>query len=335
MVVEAPSDQPLVLIDAAIPDGPLTALDDVAQVARFADAEELERLIAEHGSRVRGLGVQLTTAVDEALLARLPALQVVADYAVGYDNVDLGAAALRGVAVTHTPDVLTDATADLTWALILAVARRLVEADTLARSGEWAGWHPRQLLGKELTGGTLAILGLGRIGEAVARRGRAFGMGIVYWSRSARPETERELGARRLDLRDALAAADVVSIHLPLTPDTRDLLDAARLAHMRPDAILVNTARGPIVDEEALADALEGGGLLGAGLDVHEREPEIHPRLAASPRTVLLPHVGSATVATRERMAEVVARNLRAVLEGEPPSNPVPPPEWPTEASAC
>ncbi|HJU85830.1 MAG TPA: D-glycerate dehydrogenase [Gemmatimonadota bacterium] len=324
MEARAPSERPLVLIDAALPDGPLAALDGVAEVVRFADADDLERSIADHGPRIRGLGVQLTTEVDEPLLTRLPALEIVADYAVGYDNVDLAAAARHGVAVTHTPDVLTDATADLTWALILAVARRLVEADRLARSGEWAGWHPRQLLGKELTGGTLAILGMGRIGEAVARRGRAFGMGIVYWSRSERPEIERELGARRLDLSEALAVADVASIHLPLTSDTRQLLDAGRLAGMRSDAILVNTARGPIVDEEALADALEAGRLLGAGLDVHEREPLVHPRLAASPRTVLLPHVGSATVATRERMAAVVARNLRAVLSGEPPTDPVP-----------
>ena len=326
MEARARSDRPLVLVDAAIPDGPLTALDGVAQVRRFAGDAELERLIEERGDRVLGLGVQLTTAVDDRLLGRLPALRIVADYAVGYDNVDLPAAARRGVAVTHTPDVLTDATADLTWALILAVARRLLEADRLARSGQWAGWHPRQLLGRELTGGTLAILGLGRIGEAVARRGRAFGMRVVYWSRSARPALERELEARRLELREALGVADVVSIHLPLTDETRHLLDAQRLAHMRSDAILVNTARGPIVDEVALADALEGGRLLGAGLDVHEREPDVHPRLAASPRTVLLPHVGSATVATRERMAEVVARNLRAVIGGEPPPDPVPGP---------
>ena len=326
MEAQARGDPPLVLIDAAIPDGPLAVLDGKAEVVRFERADDLERLIAEHGARVRGLGVQLTTEVDEPLLARLPALEIVADYAVGYDNVDLAAAARHGVAVTHTPDVLTDATADLTWALILAVARRLVEADGLARSGEWAGWHPRQLLGKELTGGTIAILGLGRIGEAVARRGRAFGMRVVYWSRSARPALEGELGALRLDLGEALTEADIVSIHLPLTPDTRHLIDAGRLEHMRTDAILVNTARGPIVDEEALADALEGGRLLGAGLDVHEREPEVHPRLAASPRTVLLPHVGSATVATRERMAAVVARNLLAVLEGESPPDAVPVP---------
>ena len=318
--------RPLVLVDAAIPDAPFVPLADVAEVIRFAGDAELEPLIAERGDEVAGLGVQLTTAIDRELLARLPALEVVADYAVGYDNVDLGAAAERGVVVTHTPDVLTAATADLTWALILAVARRVVEGDRIARSGEWAGWHPRQLLGKELAGATLAILGMGRIGEAVARRGRAFGMQIVYWSRSARPEIERELDARRVELDAALGAADVASIHLPLTDETRRLLDARRLEWLRPEAILVNTSRGPIVDEDALANALEAGRLWGAGLDVHEREPAVHPRLAASPRTVLLPHLGSATVATRERMAEVVARNLRAVLSGAPPTDPVPEP---------
>jgi glyoxylate reductase len=273
---------------------------------------------------VAGLGVQLTTAVDRELLARLPALEIVADYAVGYDNVDLAAAAERGVVVTHTPDVLTEATADLTWALILAVARRVLEGDRTARSGEWEGWHPQELLGMELTGATLAILGMGRIGEAVARRGVAFGMRIVYWSRSPRPELERELGARRLELDAALGVADVASIHLPLTDETRGLFDARRLAALKPGAILVNTARGPLVDEDALADALEAGRLMGAGLDVHEREPSVHPRLLASERTVLLPHLGSATVATRERMAEVVARNLLAVLGGAPPTDPVP-----------
>lgn len=324
--MEAPArkNRPLLLVDAAIPDEPLKSLDEVAEVLRFADARELDRLIAERGEHVAGLGVQLTTAIDDALLERLPALRVVADYAVGYDNVDLQAAARRGVVVTHTPDVLTNATADLTWALILAVARRLPEGDEVARSGEWSGWHPRQLLGKELNGSTLAILGMGRIGEAVARRGRAFGMRIVYWSRSARPALDRELDARRLELEEALASADVVSVHLPLADETRALLDARRLALMKPDAILINTARGPIVDENALADALEGQRLMGAGLDVHENEPAVHPRLAASDRTVLLPHLGSATIATRERMAAVVARNLAAVLRGDPPPDPVP-----------
>lgn len=316
--------RPLVLVDAAIPDAPFASLEEAAEVVRFDGDADLERLIAERGSEVAGLGVQLTTAIDRQLLALLPALEIVADYAVGYDNVDMAAAAERGVVVTHTPEVLTEATADLTWALILAVARRVLEGDRIVRSGEWEGWHPRQLLGMELTGATLTILGMGRIGEAVARRGLAFGMRIVYWSRSPRPEVERELGARRLDLEPALSASDVLSIHLPLADQTRHLLDARRLALMKPGSILVNTSRGPIVDEDALADALDAGRLMGAGLDVHEREPAIHPRLAASPRTVLLPHLGSATVETRERMARVVARNLLAVLRGEPASDSVP-----------
>jgi len=316
--------RPLLLVDAAIPDRPLKGLEGLAEVERFTGDAELERWISERGQQVAGLGVQLTTAIDDALLARLPALRIVADYAVGYDNVDLQAAARRGVVITHTPEVLTNATADLTWALILGIARRLLEGDAVARSGKWSGWHPRQLLGKELSGGTLAILGMGRIGAAVARRGHAFGMRIVYWSRSDRPALDRELGARRLELAEALAFADVVSIHLPLTDETRGLLDAGWLGLMKPGAILVNTARGPIVDEDALADALEGERLLGAGLDVHEKEPVVNPRLAASQRTILLPHLGSATVATRERMAEVVARNLAAVLSGRPPPDPVP-----------
>jgi glyoxylate reductase len=326
METQTGDNRPLLLVDAAIPDGPLERLNDVAEVERFAGDAELNRLIEGRGMRVIGLGVQLTTTIDHARLARLPALRVVANYAVGYDNVDLRAAARRGVLVTHTPDVLTEATADLTWALILAVARRVLEGDALARSGEWRGWHPRQLLGKELSGSTLAILGMGRIGEAVARRGRAFGMRIVYWSRTGRPALDGELGATRLDLEAALQAADVASVHLPLTDETRGLLDARRLELMKPDAILVNTARGPIVDEDALADALEAGRLMGAGLDVHEKEPSVHPRLVASRRTVLLPHLGSATIATRERMAEMVARNLAAAVRGETPPDRVPEP---------
>ena len=313
----------MLLVDASIPDRPIEALRDVATVVRFADDRELERLIGECGAEVIGLGVQLTTEIDDDLLARLPALRIVADYAVGYDNVDLRAAARHGVVVTNTPDVLTEATADLAWALILAVARRVVEGDEIARSGAWKGWHPRELLGKELAGGTLSILGMGRIGEAVARRGRAFGMRIAYWSRSARRQLERELGAQRVDFDAALGSGDVVSIHLPLSDETRGLIDQPSLARMKPDAILVNTARGPIVNEDALADALEAGRLGGAGLDVHANEPAVHLRLAASPRTVLLPHLGSATVATRVRMAEVVARNLAAVVRGDQPTDPV------------
>ena len=317
-------DRPVVLVDAAMPDAPLARVSEVAELVRYDGEAGLDRRIDLHGDRVVGLGVQLQTPIGDDRLGRLPSLVVVADCAVGYDNVDVAAATARGIAVTHTPDVLTEATADLTWALILAVARRLREGDALARSGAWEGWSPTQLLGLELAGATLAILGMGRIGEAVARRGRAFGMEIVYWSRSAQPEVERELGARRADLDEALGAADVVSIHLPLTAETTRLVDARRLAAFKPGAILVNAARGPIVDEDAVADALASGRLAGVGFDVHEKEPEIHPRIAASERSVLLPHLGSATVATRERMAERMARNLVAVIRGEEPPDRVP-----------
>lgn len=315
--------RPLVLIDGRIPDGPLAPLGEVAEVLRYAGDGELAALVEVRGKEVRGLAPLLTTVVDEALLARIPALDVVAVYAVGHDNVDLAAAARRGVAVTYTPDVLTEATADLTWALILAVARRLPEGERLARSGTWEGWHPRQLLGKEISGGTLGILGLGRIGAAVARRAIGFGMDVIYWSRSPRPDLETRLKARRFPLERLLERADVVTIHLPLTDETRHLLDGAAIARMKPDTILVNTARGPIVDEAALAAALARGHLFGAGLDVFEEEPAIHPGLVASDRVVLLPHLGSATVAAREGMARRVAENLLAVLRGEPPVTPV------------
>lgn len=316
-------DKPLVLIDARIPERPLESLEARAEVVRYGDDEALRALIQDRGGEVVGLAPLLTTSVDEALLARLPELKIVANYAVGHDNVDLAAARARDVAVTNAPGVLTEATADLTWALVLAVARRLREGERLARSGEWSGWHPRQLLGKDLAGKTLAVLGLGRIGEAVARRARAFGMNVVYFNRSPRSDLESSLMATRYELNDALERGDVVSIHLPLDDGTRHLLGAARIGRMKQDAILVNTARGPIVDEDALADALESGHLFGAGLDVHEEEPRIHPRLRESDRVVLLPHLGSATVETREAMARIVVENLSAVLRGESPPTPV------------
>lgn len=314
---------PLVLIDAGIPDRPLQALDDLAEVVRYADDEALQALIRDRGGEVEGLTPLLTTQVDDDLLARLPNLKIIANYAAGVDNVDLEAAAARNVVVTNTPCVLTETTADLTWALILAVARRLREGEELARSGAWTGWHPRQLLGKDLTGRTLGILGLGRIGEAVARRALAFGMDVIYFNRSARSDLEARLMARRYPIERILEKADVVSVHLPLTDETHHLLGAEEIARMKDDAILVNTARGAIVDEDALADALERGHLFGAGLDVHEREPKIHPRLAESDRVVLLPHLGSATVGTRDAMARIVAENLESVLGGGPPVTPV------------
>ena len=269
---------------------------------------------------VDGIIPLVSQRVGEAELAGLPSLRVVANYGVGYDNIDLTAAARRGIVVTNTPDVLTDATADLTLALLLAAARRLREGFDLARSGDWGGWHPTQLLGMGLQGRVLGILGAGRIGVATARRAAAFGMEIAYWNRSASPAMESEAGGRRIeDLETLLAAADVVSVHLPLTSETLGLLDSARLAAMKPGSILVNTARGAIVEQEALAGVLGSGHLAAAGLDVFENEPEIPAELRELPNCVVLPHLGSATREARQAMWDLAAATARAVLAGEEP----------------
>jgi len=266
----------------------------------------------------------LDVAVDEELLAAGPKLRIVANVAVGYDNVDVPAATRRGVIVTNTPGVLTAATADLTFGLLLAAARRLVEADDLVRSGGWQGWSPDLMLGTEVSGRTLGIVGLGRIGQAVARRARAFDMTILYAGR--RPvDAAGELDARHVPLDELLGASDFVTIHVPLSPDTQHLIDAAALARMKPTAFLINTARGPCVDEAALADAVSAGTIAGAALDVFAAEPQVHPGLLASRRSVLAPHIGSATHTTRGRMAELSARSVAAVLAGQRPQHVVNP----------
>jgi glyoxylate reductase len=253
----------------------------------------------------------------------LPKLRIVANCAVGYNNVDLVAAEMRGVLVTNTPGVLTESTADLTWALILATARRLVEGVDLVRSGKWTGWHPEQLLGLELRGKVLGLLGAGRIGQAVGRRAPGFGMRILYAARGAKADFEKETGAGRVDLQQLLAESDVLSLHVPASPETKGIINAETLGHMKPGAILINTARGDLIREEALANALTSGHLGGAGLDVYTEEPAIHPRLLAAPRTVLLPHIGSATEETRRKMAAIAVANVQSVLAGTPPLTPV------------
>jgi glyoxylate reductase len=266
--------------------------------------------------------------VDAALLdAAGPQLKCIANVAVGYDNVDVAAATERGVVVTNTPGVLTDSTADLTMALILMVTRRLGEGERLIRSGEPWSWHMFFLLGSSLAGKTLGVIGLGAIGQATARRARAFGMEIVYAGpRRASEETEAELGsARRLQLMQLLASADVVTLHTPLTPETRHLIDSTALRQMRSDAYLVNTSRGPIVDEAALVKALRDHRIAGAALDVFENEPEVHPALLERDNVVLIPHLGSATIETRTAMAVLAADNALAVLRGEKPPTAVNP----------
>ena len=261
----------------------------------------------------------LTNRIDAAVLAAgAPRLKVVANIAVGYDNIDVDAAAEHGIAVCNTPGVLDETTADLAFLLILAAARRVWEAESDLRAGRWAGWDVDQYLGRDVHAAVLGVVGFGRVGQAVARRATGFGMEVLH-------HTRRETGMAgwRGDLDRLLAESDIVTLHVPLTDETRHLIDAHRLALMKQDAVLVNTSRGPVVDEEALAVALEAGAIFAAGLDVYEREPEVHPRLLAAPRTVLLPHIGSATLATRTRMAQVAAENVVAVLAGEPPKNAV------------
>lgn len=265
----------------------------------------------------------LTRWVGGTELKHLPQLKIIANCAAGYDNVDLVAAEMRGVRVTNTPDVLTDATADLTWALILACARRLVAGVELVRSGAWSGWQPGLLLGTELRGCTLGLFGAGRVGQAVGRRALGFGMRILYTARHPRPDFERETGAARVELGQLLRESDVFSLHAPAAPTTKGMIDDTALRQMKPGAILVNTARGDLIREEALAIALEEGRLGAAGLDVYLEEPAIHPRLRAAPRTVLLPHLGSATRAARTRMAALAVANVQAVLKGDAPLTPV------------
>lgn len=277
--------------------------------------------------RVRGAAAIVadpTVPVDAALLdAAGPALRVVANFAVGYDNVDLAACRERGVVVTNTPDVLTNATAELAVALMLAAARRLGEGERMLRGGEWTGWEPEQLLGRELSGATVGIVGLGRIGTRVAELLRGFEPELLYTARSARPEAEQRLGLERSDLASLVGRADFVTLHAPLTPDTRHLVDAALLERFKPGAVLVNTARGGLVDTRALVGALRSDRLAAAGLDVFEHEPEVEPELLELDNVVLLPHLGSATATARDAMARLVAENVIAVLAGKPALTPV------------
>jgi lactate dehydrogenase-like 2-hydroxyacid dehydrogenase len=258
--------------------------------------------------------------IDAELLdAAGPGLRAVANYAVGCDNIDRDLLTARGIPYSNTPDVLTDATADLAWALMLAAARRIAEADRYVRDSRWHGWGPTQLLGMDVAGRTLGIVGAGRIGQAAGRRATGFGMQILYWSRSPKPEFEAECGARRVELEELLQQSDFVSLHLPGTPETRHIIGERELGLMKPTAVLVNTGRGPLVDEAALVEALREHRIAAAGLDVFEEEPKVHPGLLDLDNVVLAPHIGSATHQARSRMAEVAATCLIEMLEGRRP----------------
>ncbi len=269
----------------------------------FVGPEEIpnrSRLLWGVGGAV-GLVTLLTERIDAEVMDRCPGLRCISNVAAGLDNVDLEEAARRGVQVCNTPGVLTESCADFTWALILGITRRLAEGDRMMRAQAYPGWGPLMMLGMDLQGATLGILGMGQIGQAVARRAEAFGMRVLPWIRGG-------------SLQEVLAASDVVSVHLPLTGETRHLLDKVRLAQMKPGSYLINTSRGPVVDEAALGEALASGHLAGAALDVFEREPLVHESLLNSERVLLTPHIASATQATRERMAMLAVQNLISAL---------------------
>jgi glyoxylate reductase len=288
---------------------------------RRLDREELAGYLRD----ADGLVCLLTDTIDDDLLGRAPRLRVVANVAVGYNNVDVAAASRRKIVVTNTPGVLTETTADFTWALLLAAARRVVEADAYTRAGRFTEWGLMLLLGADVHGKTLGILGLGRIGRAVARRARGFDMRILYHDAVRDHAAERELGVTYEAKDTVLREADFVTLHVPLLAETHHYIGEVELRRMKPTAILVNASRGPVVHEAALARALTEGWIGGAGLDVYEEEPAVHPALLACPNAVLTPHVASASRETRTRMARMAVDNCLAVLEGARPPNPVNP----------
>jgi glyoxylate reductase len=311
---------PAVLLTRRVPASVVSRLTAAGDLDIYTGREAIPR--DELLARVVGkdaLICLLTDRIDAELLDRAPTLRIVANIAVGYNNIDVDACRARGVIVTNTPDVLTNACADFTWALILGITRRLGEAERQLRRGEWKGWALDHMLGTELRGKRLGLVGLGRIGRAVAEKARVFGMDVIYSTRRA---VDLE-GAVHVPLDRLLATSDVVSLHCPLTPETHHLIDQKALAKMKRTAYLINTSRGPVVDEPALAWALKQRLIAGAALDVYEHEPEVHPELLDLENVMLIPHIASATTETRTAMADLAASNVLAVLSGQPALTPV------------
>jgi len=308
-----------VLVTRRIPSAVLARLEAACDVEMHDRGDLLHEALLQRVQGKQGLLSVVTDTIDRAVIDAAQALQVVSTIAVGYNNIDLAAARERGIVVTNTPDVLTEATADLTWALMLGMTRRIVEGDRFARTGQWRGFALDFMLGTDLRGKQLGIVGFGHIGQAVAARAAAFGVRVAYTSRSMQPSPLGEA----MSLDRLLATSDVVSLHCPLTADTRHLINQTTLARMKRSAYLVNAARGPVVDEGALVWALEHHIIAGAALDVYEREPEIHAGLRALDNVVLSPHLGSSSIETRTAMIDLAARNIVAVLGGQPALTPV------------
>lgn len=298
----------------------ITPLKYYAEVEVLSDGAKSTEELIRH---LKGKEALLTTVVDpigKSVMDACPDLKIISNYGVGYNHIDIEAATKRNILVTNTPDVLTEATADLTWALLLDVARRVTEGDRLVRQNRWTGWTPRFLLGMEVSHKTLGIIGMGRIGQAVARRASGFGMHILYYSRTRLPERlERTLGVSYATLETVLKEADFVSLHTPYSKETHHLIDTKQLQWMKENAFLINTSRGAVVNEQALIMALNEGWIRGAGLDVYECEPEVPKELQQMEQVVLAPHLGSATEETRQAMAELAVENLIAYFKGEKP----------------
>ncbi|HXG88287.1 MAG TPA: D-glycerate dehydrogenase [Vicinamibacterales bacterium] len=309
-----------VLLTRRIPSSVLSRLEALADVDLYGERDAIPR--AELIARVAdkdGLICLLTDRIDREVLDAAPQLKVVSTIAVGYNNIDVEACRERGIVVTNTPDVLTNACADFTWSLILGITRRLGEAERQLRAGQWKGWALDHMLGTELRGKQLGLVGVGRIGRAVAERAPAFGMKVAYTARNPVDLPD----AQYLPFDRLLATSDVVSLHCPLTPETRHLIDQKALTKMKRTAYLINTARGPVVDEAALAWALKERLIIGAALDVYEEEPAVHAALLGLENVMLIPHIASATTETRTAMADLAVSNTLAVLSGEPPLTPV------------
>jgi glyoxylate reductase len=312
-----------VLVTREIPDAGLRLLRDF-DVTVVSKSPPGRGELLEASRRAAGILSTVTEKVDAELMdAAGEDLRVIANMAVGYDNIDLDAAGERDVVVTNTPEVLNETTADTAFMLLLAAARRLGEAERLLRSGGWDAWGPMQLTGPDVWGKKLGVVGFGRIGQAVARRARGFDMEVLYHDQYRNESAEKETGVRYVELDELLRTCDIISVHTPLTDETHHLIGATELGRMKPEAVLINTSRGPVVDEAALAEALAEGRIFAAGLDVYEKEPEVHPKLLELENVVLAPHIGSASIETRDRMAVLAAENIVAVLSGEKPKTPV------------
>jgi glyoxylate reductase len=325
------SARPQVLVTRKLPDPVMERLTDGADVDLYEGPGAMPRdeLLARAKGKPGAITLLTDRVDDEFLDAAGDQLLVVANYAVGFDNIDVPALTARGVLATNTPDVLTETTADTTWALLMAAARRVAEGDRFLRSRTPWIWGPEMMLGQDVHGKVLGIVGFGRIGQAVARRGKGFGMSVLYYD-VFRPSSDVEevLNAAYRDLDELLAESDFISIHVALTPETRHLFRREQFRKMKPTAVLVNTSRGPVIDEAALVDALEAGELFAAGLDVFENEPEVHPGLLELDRAVIIPHLGSATVETRDAMGMLAVDNVTAALEGRRPPTLLNPEVW-------